>query len=102
MVRKPFKDLQDEIIEDRKAEEKEIRIIYGGILSDAPRVKKGGDDEDAEERLMKDPMHKLKKYVEDAGYRMIDLLKSFDKDQSFTISFEELKEGVNVRTFDIA
>ena len=42
-------------------------------------------------------MTKLKEWVEQAGYRLIDLLRHFDKDNSFTISREEFINGIKVQ-----
>lgn len=90
MVKKSFKEMERQL-----AEERGLKTIYGGVLPDCPRTKLRGEI-DAMKMLLKDPMSKLKAYVEKEGYRMIDLLKSFDRDNSFTISLEELKEGVRV------
>lgn len=95
MVKKSFKALEDQL-----AEERGLKTIYGGGLPDCPRTKLRGEGReiDAMKMLLRDPMSKLKAYVEKEGYRMLDLLKSFDRDNSFTISLEELKEGIRVKT----
>lgn len=95
MVKKSFKALEDQL-----AEERGLKTIYGGVLPDCPRTKLRGEGReiDAMKMLLRDPMSKLKAYVEKEGYRMLDLLKSFDRDNSFTISLEELKEGIRVKT----
>lgn len=92
MVKKSFKALEDQL-----AEERGLKTIYGGVLPDCPRTKLRGEI-DAMKMLLRDPMSKLKAYVEKEGYRMIHLLKSYDRDNSFTISLDELKEGVRVNT----
>ncbi|XP_061174071.1 leucine-rich repeat-containing protein 74A-like [Saccostrea echinata] len=95
MVKKSFKELEGQL-----AEERGLKTIYGGVLPDCPRTKLRGEI-DAMKLFMRDPMAKLKAYVEKEGYRMVDLLKSFDRDQSFTISLEELKEGVRRCNIDL-
>lgn len=92
MVKKSFKQMEEQL-----AQERGMKTLYGGVLPDCPRTKLRGDIDAMKLLMMRDPMAKLKAYVEREGYRMIDLLKSFDKDNSFTISLEELKEGVKVR-----
>ena len=42
-------------------------------------------------------MTKLKEWVEHAGYRLIDLLRHFDKDNSLTLSREEFINGIKVQ-----
>ncbi|XP_052697479.1 leucine-rich repeat-containing protein 74A-like [Crassostrea angulata] len=99
MVKKSFKALEDQL-----AEERGLKTIYGGVLPDCPRTKLRGEGReiDAMKMLLRDPMSKLKAYVEKEGYRMIDLLKSFDRDNSFTISLEELKEGIRRCNIDLS
>ncbi|CAG2200126.1 unnamed protein product [Mytilus edulis] len=48
-----------------------------------------------------DPMTKLREYVEKSGYRMIDLLKTFDRDNDWQISREELSMGVKKCEIDL-
>ena len=43
-----------------------------------------------------DPFTKLKEWVERVGYRLVDVLRHFDRDQSLTISREEFKQGIEV------
>nr|KAG5710729.1 hypothetical protein BaRGS_035131 [Batillaria attramentaria] len=43
---------------------------------------------------VRDPMTKLRKYIRDSGYRLIDLFRDFDKDGNNTISREEFILGV--------
>lgn len=99
MVKKSFKALEDQL-----AEERGLKTIYGGVLPDCPRTKLRGEGReiDAMKMLLRDPMSKLKAYVEKEGYRMLDLLKSFDRDNSFTISLEELKEGIRRCNIDLS
>lgn len=89
MVRKNFEELLVKLSDDR-----DIKIQFGGVLSDQPRVKR--KDDDPMTKLMNDPLNKLKRFVEAAGYRMIDLLQQFDTDNSWSISLQELQEGVKV------
>ena len=90
MVRKKFQELHLKL-----AEERGLIVIYGDVLLDVVRTKLHSGL-DPYLKFLNDPMTKLKNYVEKAGYRMVDLLKSFDRDQSFTLSLDELKDGVRV------
>ena len=51
---------------------------------------------DFEAALERDPMTKLRRYVDRAGLRLVDLFRQFDKDNSMTVSKEELMLGVQV------
>ncbi|OWF38688.1 hypothetical protein KP79_PYT10815 [Mizuhopecten yessoensis] len=95
MIRKNFKEVCD-----RLREERPIKIKFGGVLSDQPRAKRKEDDPVA--KLHNDPLNKLKRFVEEAGYRMIDLLQQFDTDNSWSISLEELQEGVRKTGIDLS
>lgn len=46
---------------------------------------------------VRDPMTKLRNYMKENGYRLIDLFRDFDKDSNNTISREEFIIGVEVR-----
>lgn len=94
MVRKNFEELLVKLSDDR-----DIKIQFGGVLSDQPRVKR--KDDDPMTKLMNDPLNKLKRFVEAAGYRMIDLLQQFDTDNSWSISLQELQEGVKKTGIDM-
>ncbi|KAK3094145.1 hypothetical protein FSP39_024708 [Pinctada imbricata] len=95
MVRKKFQELHFKLHDERGLE-----VIYGDVLLDVVRTRLHGGF-DPYSHFMNDPMTKLKNYVEKAGYRMVDLLKSFDRDQSFTISLDELKTGIRRCNIDL-
>ncbi len=42
-------------------------------------------------------MTKLRRYADEAGLRLIDLFKQFDKDKSWTVDREEFVMGIKVR-----
>lgn len=93
MVRKEFKDLYDKLREERQ--DRKFTVKYGGVLLDSTRFGRNKKMDPFEE-LMNDPMTKLKEFLEKAGYRLIDLFKTFDRDQSWSIDLAELKEGIKV------
>nr|KAI8735300.1 leucine-rich repeat-containing protein 74A-like [Biomphalaria glabrata] len=85
-VEAKFKDLQDKLRKERRLE-----VIHGGILDD---YRMEITEMDPMEIFRRDPFTKLKEWVAKAGYRLIDLLRHFDKDQSMTISTEEFRRGI--------
>ncbi|XP_076099571.1 uncharacterized protein LOC143069024 isoform X2 [Mytilus galloprovincialis] len=95
MVRRSFKALEKELKEDRS-----LVTVYGGVLVDvasfASKIPRN-----PEKLLASDPMTKLREYVEKSGYRMIDLLKTFDRDNDWQISREELSMGVKKCEIDL-
>lgn len=90
MVRKTFEVLSNEMKEERK-----LVTVYGGVLVETTSFARK-NDRNPEKLLISDPMTKLREYVEAAGFRMIDLLKTFDRDHDWKISREELSIGVKV------
>ncbi|CAL1542617.1 unnamed protein product [Lymnaea stagnalis] len=84
-----FRDLQEKLKEERKLE-----VYHGGVLEDYKVEALVKVEVDPMEAFTRDPFTKLKEWVEKAGYRLIDLLRHFDKDQSMTISPEELRHGI--------
>ena len=88
MVNKEFLELQ-QILESARS----LRILHGGLITH-PINLKGMDPMEA---FRRDPMTKLRQWIAQAGLRLIDFLKQFDRDQSFTISKAELREGCRVR-----
>ena len=89
MVKTDFKKLSDVLNEER-----EITILYGGVLLDVTRFRNANYDPWA--KHVNDPMTKLKEWLDQAGYRLVDLLLTFDKDKSLTLDLRELKEGIHV------
>ena len=54
---------------------------------------------DPEALFWNDPMTKLKNHAMAMGYRLIDLFKQFDADNSWTVTKEEFVQGVQVRPY---
>ena len=90
MVKKDFKELAEQLEEERS-----MTITYGGVLLDVPRFRNANYDPWAAH--VNDPMTKLKAWLDKAGYRLVDLLLTFDRDKSLTLDLEELKAGIKVR-----
>ena len=44
----------------------------------------------------RDPVIRMFKFMQDAGYRVIDLMKRLDKDRSLSVDREEFKQGLMV------
>ena len=49
----------------------------------------------------RDPLTKLRRYADEAGLRLIDLFKQFDKDNSWSVDRDEFLMGVKVFSFNI-
>ncbi|KAL8608642.1 hypothetical protein ACOMHN_002871 [Nucella lapillus] len=92
-VTRQFKDLQDKLEGERP-----LRVHHGGVMLDTLLRELPVDPWGA---FKKDPMTKLKEWVASAGYRLIDLLRHFDKDNSMTISREEFIHGIKSINIDI-
>ena len=93
MVSEEFDNIQTKVTESRN-----IQVIHAGVLlkRDIPVVKQEKLDQEA--LFWNDPMTKLKRHAEQMGYRMIDIFKQFDKDNSWEITRAEFVEGVKVGT----
>ncbi|GFR97330.1 leucine-rich repeat-containing protein [Elysia marginata] len=76
---------------DKLSEERGLVIQHGGVSED---YKTQITELDPMEAFKRDPMTKLKEWLANAGYRLIDLMRTFDKDQSMTISIREFREGI--------
>ncbi|XP_041354187.1 leucine-rich repeat-containing protein 74B-like [Gigantopelta aegis] len=87
VVKPEFQDLQEKLESKRN-----IKIIYGGVTQEVPTLT--AEYVDPMEAFKKDPFTKFKQWVEKAGYRLIDVLRHFDRDNSMTISREELITGI--------
>lgn len=89
MVKKDFKKVADKLEKDRS-----MTILYGGVLLDVTRFRNANYDPWAAH--VNDPMTKLKAWLDKTGYRLVDLLLTFDRDKSLTLDLEELKAGIKV------
>ena len=89
MVKKDFKKLAEKL-----EEEQSMTILFGGVLLDVTRLRNANYDPWAAH--VNDPMTKLKAWLDKAGYRLVDLLLTFDRDNSLTLDLEELKQGIKV------
>lgn len=83
-----FKKLQDKLQSERP-----LRIRHAGVMLESQH-KEVEVEVDPWEAFKRDPMTKLKEWVEQAGYRLIDLLRRFDKNGSLSISREEFVHGI--------
>lgn len=68
-------------------------VLLTGVMNDKD-VKNG--ERDARETFRRNPYEKLKTFSQNARYRLIDMFKDFDKDQSNTITKEEFARGLEV------
>ncbi|XP_076442752.1 uncharacterized protein LOC143281427 [Babylonia areolata] len=86
-VNEKFKELETKLKEER-----DLVVIHAGFKfeSSAPEIQKIEPDD----WWIRDPMTKLRKYIRESGYRIIDLFRDFDKDCNNTITREEFVMGV--------
>ena len=88
-----------EALRTKISEARSFTVVHGGVMSKKPKVKAGHlakrrTDEESATILMT----RLKKYVDDSGFRLLDLFKQFDKDKSWSIDPTEFTTGVKVKT----
>lgn len=88
-VKMDFKKLADEMVE-----EKQTTILYGNVMLDVTSFRNAKFDPWAHHQA--DPMTKLKEWLDKAGYRLVDLLLTFDRDGSLSLDLSELKQGIRV------
>ncbi|XP_060565675.1 leucine-rich repeat-containing protein 74A-like isoform X2 [Ruditapes philippinarum] len=86
VVRSDFLEKWDEI---KRKREIPLRIMFGAVVrsTDAPAKDPNALD-------WRDPVVRMFKYMQDQGYRVIDLLKRLDKDRSFSVDRQEFKLGL--------
>ncbi|KAL4229923.1 Leucine Rich repeat [Mactra antiquata] len=86
VVRTDFLEKWDEI---KRKREMPLRIIFGAVVksTNIPMKDPNGID-------WRDPVVRMFKYMQDQGYRVIDLLKRLDKDRSFSVDRQEFKNGL--------
>lgn len=75
-------------------EEKKMTILYGSVMLDVISFRNPKYDPWAHHQ--NDPMTKLKEWLDQAGYRLVDLLLTFDRDGSLSLDLHELKQGIRV------
>jgi hypothetical protein len=87
-VRSDFLEKWDEI---KRKRDIPLRIMFGAVVrsTDAPAKDPNALD-------WRDPVVRMFKYMQDQGYRVIDLLKRLDKDRSFSVDRQEFKLGLMV------
>ncbi|RUS85270.1 hypothetical protein EGW08_006971 [Elysia chlorotica] len=78
-------------VADKLSAERGLVVQHGGVNED---YKAQIAELDPMEAFRRDPMTKLKEWLSYAGYRLIDLMRTFDKDQSMSISIREFREGI--------
>ncbi|XP_064624186.1 leucine-rich repeat-containing protein 74A-like [Lineus longissimus] len=91
-VRKDFVELKDKLEKDRV-----MRILHGTIISDLNFEPEQNLVMELKTGIMDDPMTKVRNYCDKAGLRLIDLFKQFDKDQSMSLTREEIRKGIKVK-----
>ncbi|XP_045175359.2 leucine-rich repeat-containing protein 74B-like isoform X2 [Mercenaria mercenaria] len=86
-VKIDFKKLADEM-----TEQKMMTVLYGNVMLDVTSFRNAKYDPWAHHQA--DPMTKLKEWLDQAGYRLVDLLLTFDRDGSLSLDLHELKQGI--------
>ena len=90
-----FEELQERLLKERK-----IKVIRGKVIAKRRTFKvrlPPPKFEDLSAAYERDPITKLRKYCTRRQIRMLDLFKQFDKDNSWSVSIEELQVGIKVR-----
>merc|ERR1712110_469160 len=82
-----FVDLENKLKEGRDFVVLHAGIKYETSVADLRRA-------EPDEWWVRDPMTKLRRYIKDSGYRLIDLFKDFDKDGNQLISRSEFYTGI--------
>lgn len=72
-----------------------LDVLFTGVMNDKD-IKNG--EREARETFRRNPYEKLKMFSHNARYRLIDMFKDFDKDQSNTITKEEFAQGLQVNS----
>ena len=70
---------------------KNLTVIFGATVKGAEPPKTDPNALD-----WRDPVIRMFKFMQDAGYRVIDLMKRLDKDRSLSVDREEFKQGLMV------
>ena len=72
-----------------------MTVLYGGLMPDVTSFRNINYDPWAAH--VNDPMTKLKEWLDKTGYRLVDLLLTFDRDNTLSIDITELKAGIRLR-----
>ena len=89
LVTEEFQELQDKLEKDRI-----LTVTHGGIAGELYNIQSITFDPLHDFR--KNPVGMLRDIAKEAGYRMIDLFKDFDKDGNSYISKDEFVMGIKV------
>ena len=92
MIMEEFDEIQEKMAEGGV----HIQVVHAGIISDKEIKLPLPTKIDPEALFWSDPMTKLKRFAADTGFRLIDVFKQFDKDNSWTVDREEFIMGVKV------
>ena len=68
-----------------------IKVIYGATVRGKELAKTDPNSID-----WRDPVVRMFKYMQETGYRVIDLMKRLDKDRSLSVDRNEFKKGLTV------
>ena len=68
-----------------------LTVIFGATVkgTEPPKTDPNAID-------WRDPVVRMFKYMQDTGYRVIDLMKRLDKDRSLSVDRQEFKMGLMV------
>ncbi|XP_067942893.1 leucine-rich repeat-containing protein 74A-like [Watersipora subatra] len=83
-----FMDMKHRLIGER-----DIVIIHGSMEAEFKRTNKAAKKEYLKALLLKNPITKIKDFMTENGLRLIDFFKQLDKDNSNSLSYDELKRG---------
>ena len=80
---------------DKIAESRYLAVNHGPLI--CQRTKKSVvPNLDPSKRYFRSPMDRMFIFMYEAGYRVVELLKKFDKDNSMSVDKDEFKEGLRV------
>lgn len=92
VVTDEFEKLHKEQVNGEKA--RNLSVTHGGVLFRKKHAFSLSNDR--EMAFHNDPMTKFKRIAEKHHLRLIDLLRQLDKDNSMTLTHEELKDGIKL------
>ncbi|XP_067681815.1 leucine-rich repeat-containing protein 74A-like [Haliotis asinina] len=80
-------------LKDKLERERNLIVVYGGLKKKLLKLTTLRGVE-WERWLANNPMTKIKNYIRDTGYRLIDLFRDFDKDGNMSITKQEFHIGI--------